>query len=259
MLKKLFTPKIRILWLLIAILCFLYSIAVRMVGSGTLSFLIWITGTVFFLLCYYFAGNGRWARVPKFLRRTFYVLLTVGLVIFLSCETAIMTHYFDKGEKDLDYVIVLGAQMRSYGPSVIYAYRLGTAKEYLDENPGTICITTGGQGKNENISEGEGGANHLISLGIPSDRIEIETESTDTVENIKNALEIIEAREGSVDNLKIGIVTNGFHVFRGVHIAQKLTDAEICGIAAPMQPQYIPNNMVREAIGIMRDFFLRKI
>ncbi len=71
--------------------------------------------------------------------------------------------------------------------------------------------------------------------------------------NIKNSLEIIEQREGSTENLRIGIVTNGFHVYRGVHIAKKMTDAEICGIAAYMQPQYLPNNLVRESFGIIRD------
>ena len=86
-----------------------------------------------------------------------------------------------------------------------------------------------------------------------------ETMSKDTVENIEFALEMIEEREGkiadkSIDNLRIGIVTNGFHVFRGIHIAKGLTDADVCGIAAYMQPQYIPNNLVRETFGIIRDF-----
>jgi hypothetical protein len=81
----------------------------------------------------------------------------------------------------------------------------------------------------------------------------------DTEENIINALEIIEADKGSVDDLRIGIITNGFHVFRGVQIAKKLTGAEVSGIAAYMQPQYIPNNMVRETFGILRDFFAGRL
>ena len=51
-----------------------------------------------------------------------------------------------------------------------------------------------------------------------------------------------------------GIVTNSFHVFRGVRIAKKYTSDEVCGIAAYMQPLYMPNNMVRETFGIIRDF-----
>nr|MBQ4458438.1 YdcF family protein [Clostridia bacterium] len=100
---------------------------------------------------------------------------------------------------------------------------------------------------------------YLVGLGISADRIEVETQSMDTEENIKNALEIIEHNEGSVSNLRIGIITNGFHVFRGVHITKRLTDAEVCGIAAYMQPQYIPNNMVRETFGILRDFIAGRL
>ena len=144
--------------------------------------------------------------------------------------------------------------MRDSGPSVIYRYRLQKAGEYMQENPETICITTGGQGSNESVSEGEGGAEYLISLGVPDSRIMVEHESMTTPENLINALDMIEQENGSTEDLRIGIITNGFHVFRGVHIAKGLTDATVCGIAAYMQPQYIPNNMVRESFGIIRDF-----
>lgn len=247
------------LWLALAVLCFLYSIMVYMVGSGTFSFVIWLAGAAFFGACFFFAGKGRWQRVPKPLRGAVYVLIAAGAAVFLACQLAILSHFFDKGEKDLDYIIVLGAQMRSSGPSVIYRYRLEKAREYLEENPGTICITTGGQGANEAMSEGEGGKGYLVSLCVDEARIQAETTSMDTAANIVNALDIIREKEGSTDDLRIGIVTNGFHVFRGVQIAKKLTDAEVCGIAAFMQPRYIPNNMVRETFGIVRDFLAGKI
>ena len=255
MLKRIFTPGIRILWCLLSVLCLLYAAMVFRVHSGTFSFIIWVTGALFFGICFFLAGKGRWSKVPAFIRYICYAGISIGTIIFLVCQIAILSHFFDAGEKNLDYVIVLGAQMRSSGPSVIYRYRLTKTKEYLEENPGTICITTGGQGSNEPISEGDGGVEYLMSLGIPENRIIAETSSRDTEENIKNALAIIEDHEGSTDDLKIGIITNGFHVFRGVHLANKLTDAHISGIAAYMQPQYIPNNMVREAFGILRDFF----
>ena len=111
------------LWLVLAVLCFLYSIMVYMVGSGTFSFVIWLAGAAFFGAGFFFAGKGRWQRVPKPLRGAAYVLIAAGAAVFLVCQLAILSHFFDKGEKDLDYIIVLGAQMRSSGPSVIYRYR----------------------------------------------------------------------------------------------------------------------------------------
>lgn len=251
---EIFTPGIRILWFVLALMCLLYAVMVYLVGSGTYSFVIWLAGALFFFLCFFFAGKGRWGAVPSVIRYMTYTGVSIIAVVFLICQTLIMTHFFDKGERDLDYIIVLGAQMRNSQPSVIYRYRLEKAGEYLEDNERTICITTGGKGKNEPVSEGEGGALYLRSLGVPDSRIMEEIWSKDTPENIRNALKIIEENEGSTDDLKIGIVTNGFHVFRGVHIAKGMTDAGIYGIAAYMQPQYIPNNMVRESFGILRDF-----
>ncbi len=254
-----FTPGIRVLWFVLALLCLAYSLMVYMVGSGTFSFTIWLGGAAFFGICYYLARNGRWAAVPIAVRCVAYVILVIVAVVFVVCQVAILSHFGDKGDKNLDYVIVLGAQMRPEGPSVIYRYRVEKAREYLDENPATRCIVTGGQGSNEPVSEGQGGADYLVKLGVPEDRIIAEKLSMDTEENIINALEIIEADKGSVDDLRIGIITNGFHVFRGVQIAKKLTGAEVSGIAAYMQPQYIPNNMVRETFGILRDFFAGRL
>ncbi len=271
--KRLFTPRIRVLWFWLAVLCLAYSLMVFLVGSGTFSFVIWLGGAAFFGACHFLAGKGRWTAVPKAARLAAYTILTAIAAVFLVCQVAIWSHFFDKGEENLDYVIVLGAQMRSDKPSVIYRYRLEKTKEYMEENPETRCVTTGAKGGNETISEGQGGADYLVSLGVDADRIDIEDRSVDTKENIQNALAIIQKREAqrdgqregqgeaqsednldNLDTLKIGIITNGFHVFRGVRIAKKLTDAEVCGIAAYMQPQYIPNNTVRECFGIIRDF-----
>ena len=258
-LSRLFSPKIRILWGALTILCLAYSLMVFLVASGTMSFTIWLAAAAFFGLCFYLAGEGRWLKIPKGIRTVAYLVIGIIALAFVICQIAILSHFFDKGEPDLDYVIVLGAQMRESGPSVIYRYRLEKACAYLEDNKDTICITTGGTGPNENISEGEGGKDYLISLGIPKERIIAETESLDTSANIENALEIIKEAEGTDRDLKLGIVTNGFHVFRGVGIARKMTDAKVCGIAAYMQFRFIPNNMVRECFGIIRDLIAGKI
>ena len=141
--------------------------------------------------------------------------------------------------------------MRDWGPSVVYKARLDSAIEYLNNNPDTKVIVTGGQGANESISEGEGGQEYILAQGINKDRILVEKDSVDTDENISNALSLIDTD----NDMKICIVTNNFHVFRGVMIAKRYTNAKISGIAAFTQYQYLPNNMVRETFGILKDIF----
>ncbi len=143
--------------------------------------------------------------------------------------------------------------MREDGPSTVFKYRLDAACAYLSENPDTICIVSGGQGVNEPVSEGEGGKEYMISQGATPDRIIAETTAMDTKENIRYSLDIMRQAAGTGEKLRIGIVTNNFHVFRGVYLAGKLTDDEICGIAAYTISWYLPNNMVRECLGIVRD------
>ena len=247
---------LRLLFLAFMLICLAYSVSIYMVGSGTFSFVIWIVGALIFGLAFFLAGKGRWLKVPAAFRIASYCLIAIALAVFVICIAAMVSHFGDKGEKDLDYIVVLGAQMRDHGPSIIFQYRLDAACDYLLENPDTICIVSGGKGANESVSEGDGGREYLISKGINPDRIIAETQAMDTTENIAFSLEIMEQAVGD-KRLRIGVVTNNFHVFRGVHLAKKLTDDEVCGIAAYTVPWYLPNNMVRECFGIIRD--LRKM
>lgn len=240
----------RFIYGLIAMLSLIYSMAVFMVGSGTFSFVIWILVAVFFVFLLFMERKDRWNRVPKAIRNIFRTIIGIVLIVFIICQGCIMTQFFSKGEAGADYIIVLGAQMRDWGPSVVFKYRLDAAVEYLNDNPGTIVVVTGGQGPNESISEGEGGKAYLIEQGISEDRIIVENQSVDTRQNISNALDLI---NGHDESLKIGIVTNNFHVFRGTLLARRLTEADISGIAAFTEYQYLPNNMVRETFGILKD------
>lgn len=241
--------KIRLVYAMLAILSLLYSVAVYMVGSGTFSFIIWIFAAIFFGFLYIMEKKSLWPKVPKAVRYVFRIIVAIGFTVFVICQGCILTQFFSNGEPGADYIIVLGAQMRDWGPSVVYKARLDSAIEYLNDNPDTKVIVTGGQGANESVSEGEGGKKYLFEQGIAEDRIIVESESLDTDQNISNALNLVEVTE----DMKVGIVTNNFHVFRGVMIAKRYTDADVTGIAAFTEYQYLPNNMVRETFGILKD------
>lgn len=247
---------IRYLFLAFTLLSLIYSVSIYMVGSGTFSFLIWIFSTIVFGLLFYLSGNGRWMRIPSGIRCAGYLIIGLTAIVFTICLIAMASHFKDKGEENLDYIIVLGAQMKGGSPSTIYRFRLDAAYEYLMKNPDTICIVSGGKGKNETVSEGDGGKEYLVSKGIDTERIIAETEAEDTVENIHFSKEIMD-RASEADTLRIGIVTNNFHVFRGLHLAKKYMGNEVFGIAAYTVPWYLPNNMIRECFGIARD--LRKM
>ena len=223
------------LCILAAFLCFLYCFIVFRIRSGSRFYLIWGLGGLFFIALALMIKFDLWGGFPLLLRRVICGALLAGILAFVVAEGCIFAHYRDAGRPDLDYIIVLGAQMKPAGPSIVLKFRLDAAYDYLVENENTICVVSGGQGPNEPCTEAKGMYDYLVGRGIAPERILMEDRSTDTSENIAFSAEII----GGTD-YDVGIVTNNFHVFRGMMLARS-------------NIYFQPNNLVREFFGIMKD------
>ena len=239
---------ISILCVLAALFCFAYCAMVFMIRSGSRFYLVWAAGGVFFLVLVYLLHFGIWDRIPLILRRIFLAAVLIGIVLFIIVEGCILSRFHDKGKENLDYIIVLGAQMKPAGPSAVLKFRLDAAYDYLVENENTICILSGGQGSNEPCSEAEGMYQYLTDRGIAPERLIMEDQSTDTSENIAYSMALIGGND-----ISVVIVTNNFHVFRGVRLAKAAGMQDVCGIAARSNVYFQLNNMVREFCGIMKD------
>lgn len=231
----------------------LYGILILQVGSGTMFWLVWEAIAMFFLLWAVLVHKNFFAAHKK-IQRISRVLLAIGVVVLMTFCGMIAGEFVSKGEQKLDYIIVLGAQVRENGPSVVLRYRLDEAMNYLNENPDTICIVSGGQGVNEPFSEAKGMAEYLLEKGIEENRILLEDESRNTVENIKNSKRLIKEPYHGV-----GIVTNNFHMFRAVQIAKVQGLQNVSGIAADSNVLYLPNNVLRECCGILKDWIFKNI
>ncbi|MDD6810361.1 MAG: YdcF family protein [Lachnospiraceae bacterium] len=218
------------------------------IKSGTRFYLIWAAGGLFFLGLTFFLHFHVWSMLPAVLQKIIVGCLMFGILLFVIVEGLIISHYWEKGEKNLDYIIVLGAQVKENGPSAALKFRLDEAYDYLIENENTICIVSGGQGSNEPCTEAQGMYEYLVKKGIEPRRIIKEDKSTDTSENILFSAQFLDK-----ENDRVGIVTNNFHVFRGVHLAKHLGIKNVCGISARSNVYFQLNNMVREFFGIMKD------
>lgn len=242
-------------WILVilGILSVLYGIVVLQVGSGTLFWLLWEMIGAFFLIWALLLHTGFFVSHKK-IGMIFHVLVAITVVTLTTLCVMIAGQFTAKGKQNLDYIIVLGAQVREDGPSVVLKYRLDAAIDYLNENPNTICIVSGGQGMNEPFSEAEGMGEYLIENGIEQSCILLEDKSKNTVENIINSKALMENPYDGV-----GIVTNNFHMFRAMQIAKTQGVESVCGIAADSNPLYLPNNVLRECCGILKDWLLNNI
>ncbi|HJF64888.1 MAG TPA: YdcF family protein [Slackia equolifaciens] len=237
-------------WILVAlgVACVAYGFAIFAVGSGTMFFAVWFAIAALF----FGAAAGvhfDWiAKAPLAVRWAGGVALAAVLAVGVVESGLIATGFNAAGRPGLDYLVVLGAQVKADGPSVVLRYRLDAAATYLQENPTTRCIVTGAQGYNEPCTEAEGMRDYLVAVGIDESRIILEPQARNTQQNISYSLALMDSPDCSV-----GIVTNNFHVFRGTALAKSQGMTNACGIAAPSNPLYLPNNILREYFGITKD------
>lgn len=226
--------------------CLLYFLLLAVfVGLSSKFNYAWLVMGIFFLLYGLFIKKRKKA-LPKAVRGVILFFILIGTVIFLNVEGLIISGFFESGEENLDYIIVLGAQMKESGPSNILQSRLDKAIEYLERNPETKVVVSGGQGSDEPMSEAEGMKRYLVQKGIAPERIFMEDRSVNTKQNLKFSSEYINIEEETV-----GIVTSNFHIYRSVRLARKQGYANVCGIAAKSKTELLPANMLREFCSVV--------
>ena len=127
-------------------------------------------------------------------------------------------------------VVVLGCQVVGEEPSLMLRARIETAYDYLIAHPDAVCIATGGKGDRENISEAACIRKELVEMGIDQQRIYLEDQSVNTMENMKFSAQII-AREGL--STTIAVASDNFHQLRaGIYAKRSGLDARSLGCSS---------------------------
>lgn len=147
-------------------------------------------------------------------------------------------------------VIVLGAGLRKDKPSLLLRYRLDKAYEFAQSHPDTLVITTGGQGRDEWVPEGQAMRDYLIEKGLSPDRVVAETKSTSTEENFAFARQILEEMGVDADQ-PIVYVTNAFHCYRGGKYAQMAGFTQVSALPAGIPLRSIPTCYLREVFAVL--------
>ena len=234
----------------LALVCLVYCIGVVLTkAAGTKFFLIWLVIAAGFAGLGYGIRHEIFGLLPLPVRIGTAALMAAGIFVFCFVEALIISGFCREGEDHLAYIVVLGAQMKENGPSVALQRRLDRACDYLLENPDTLCVVSGGQGSNEPVSEAQGMKDYLLKKGIDAKRIIPEDQSRDTQQNLAFSRKLIPEEVE-----KIGVVTSNFHVYRSVQLARRQGFSEAEGFGATSGIYFLPNNMLREFFGIMKDW-----
>ena len=129
---------------------------------------------------------------------------------------------------------------------VLLRQRLDAAVHYLNTNPDTDCIVTGGKGNGENLSEAQCMYNYLTAAGIDPSRITMEDQATSTMENLRYSMEYLEP------NAEIAIVSNEFHLYRAGQMAQSLGLEPHLIPASTEYPLLLASYSLREILAVWK-------
>lgn len=197
-------------------------------------------------------------------------------IIFLVVEVAIGINFVSLKKQSVDYLIVLGTQVRGDVMSDSLKYRLEKALEYAVIHPNTVLILSGGKGEGENVSEAAAMFEYLKAHGVPEYQMIKEEQSTSTYENMVYSRLLIEKREEERRStirdvmhaagylvppddevpIHVGIVTSNFHMLRSKGIAKKVGIPDPYGISSKSDPVLFVHFCVRECFAILKDKFM---
>ena len=137
---------------------------------------------------------------------------------------------------DVDCILILGAGVRNNAPSPMLEDRLLKGIELYNKNISNKIIMSGDHGREEydevNIMK-----DFAIDKGIKSEDIFMDHAGFSTYESIYRAKEIFEAK-------KIIIVTQSYHLYRALYIANSL-GIEAYGVSADLRTY--TNQLSRES------------
>ncbi len=232
------------------LLSYLYTIIIiYYVGQKLSLWWIWLVAGTFFLFI---------AMAIKYTIRyniTYPLGTKIGIGIFVTICSLIFAVVFgnilyygqNKKVENANYLIVLGAKVNGTTVSRALRYRLDEAVDYMLEYPETKAIVSGGQGNGEDISEAEAMYQYMVTKGIDAERILKEDTSTNTKENIKNSIALMEKNKGSTL-----IVTNSFHVYRAMEIGKKQGIENLGSLSAPTDKILWIHYHVREVLAVIK-------
>ncbi len=188
--------------------------------------------------------------------RTCIALVILGVLLFLTLLGIILYGNHDDVDGEPKMMIILGCQVKPWGPSILLKDRLNKALDYLEEHPEMTVVVSGGQGPDEHISEAQAMYDYLVAHGFAQERILFEDRSTNTRQNLDYSLAILEENGFDISD-EIIVVSNGFHLSRVRMIWGWIygdTD-NLSTLAAPSS--HVPSRLkmyIREPIGLVKSF-----
>ncbi|HYW48663.1 MAG TPA: YdcF family protein [Bryobacteraceae bacterium] len=148
--------------------------------------------------------------MKRAVRNAIVLVVSALLVAIVYVSVRIEQQSTREEAQPADVILVLGAAEYRGKPSPVLRARLDHALELYNRRLAPLIMTTGGAGGDPVFTEGGVGRAYLVSRGVPSEAIAVETEGETTVESTALAGEIMH-RMGLHS---VVVVSDGYHIYR---------------------------------------------
>ena len=174
------------------------------------------------------------------------IVLAINFFVKTTTKKQILTERDAIELKDIDCILVLGAGIWKERPSSMLEDRLLQAISLYENNVSNKIIMSGDHGRKE-YDEVNTMKDYAIERAIPSEDIFMDHAGFSSYESIYRAKEIFKAK-------KIVIVTQEYHLYRSLYIANQL-GIEAYGVGADPR-QYVGQayRELREILARNKDF-----
>lgn len=177
-----------------------------------------------------------------------FVVLGIDLYVKLSTSEQILSVEEAADLSDVDCILILGAGVWGDKPSPMLEDRLLQGIELYDKNAAARIIMSGDHGREE-YDEVNTMKEYAIEKGVASECIFMDHAGFSTYESIYRAKEIFGAD-------KVIIVTQKYHLYRALHIANSM-GIEAYGVGAdPRQYAGQTKRELREILARNKDFVM---
>ncbi|MEM5780627.1 MAG: YdcF family protein, partial [Lawsonibacter sp.] len=141
-------------------------------------------------------------------------LFLAGILAFSALLGVVLSGGHDQVSGQPQIMVILGCQVKPWGPSVLLQDRLDRALEYLEDYPDLIVVVSGGQGPDEPTTEAQAMYEYLAANGVEEERIWKEEDSHNTWQNLNETFALLKDKGYGDQMGQILVVSNDFHLTR---------------------------------------------
>ena len=180
------------------------------------------------------------------------ILTACGCIAWTFFFFRVIAGSFIHTEAAADYAIVLGLALENGKAAKDLLFRLEAAEKYMEKNPNTILILTGGNPDSSGRTEADVMRELLLERGIPEEQMILEDQAKTTWENFRNTVRLADPEKAVV------LISSNYHMDRAVRTAKRAGFTRVLRLPARSSAVNYAANVMWEVILELNELKKRK-